>query len=62
MVGFSNLYNLPPLPVSIISMDSVSETLRRARELEEKFKQFMERKVEQDRSIEETFKKIEKTQ
>jgi hypothetical protein len=43
-------------------MDSVDETLRKAREVEERFKQFMERKVEQDRSIEETFKKIERTQ
>jgi hypothetical protein len=43
-------------------MDSVNETLRKARDVEERYKLFLERKVEQDKSIEETFKKIAKTQ
>ena len=43
-------------------MDSVDETLRKARDVEERFKKFLERKVEQDKSIEETFKKIDRTQ
>lgn len=32
-------------------MDTVEETLRKARDVEERFKKFLERKVEQDKSI-----------
>lgn len=43
-------------------MDSVDETLRKARELDERYKQFLERKVVQDKSMEETLKTIDRAQ
>ena len=32
-------------------MDSVDETLRKAKEIDERYKTFLQRKVEQDKSI-----------
>jgi hypothetical protein len=43
-------------------MNTVDETLRKAREIDERYKKFMEQREASNKSMEETFKKIDRAQ